>query len=605
MVIFMAILGFFISLYYLHTGFYYDDYYQQLAVSKKPEVRAFDQDKLIYSDVNGLYAIIDNNPERTRFLKDKGLVPWWTPDYTRVFFWRPLASLSLLIDYTCWPDHPWLMHMHNSILFFLLLLILGMVFRRIFPARYFAPLAALVFIVSGIMVMPVAWLANRHSLLAVGLGLTAFLFLDFYYHTKKIQFLCISSFFFLLTLLASEMGVAFLAFLFGYTLFLAKGSLKRKIISLLPFILILITWRIVYNGIGAGVIGSSSYIDPLASPDKFIAAFFLRIPFSLSRLFLSIPANAGSYLSEPALLVVVIILYLILAGLALFFSRYAKGCKYCYFWLSVILFSLVPLSASSPTDRQLIYPLIGMAGFIIQLLHLFMIRKDKIIYRKIISIIIFCIILGVNGVTGVIQIFTGPFTMAALTRFIDKFMDFGDDPGLSGQQLVIVYPPAIHFLYSLSIKRLFDDLPLPRSIGVLSAGIVPSTVIRTSKNRLLIKPDEGFYPPPEPLPILKNTPGYYIGLAYSLMRLERISVDTLYHPRIGEIITLPGITGEVTQLTDDNRIKAIEFTFTNHIDSGTYRFVYWDWSQQKYRPFRFPEVGEEIRFTSKGSPVYP
>ena len=102
----LALCAFIISLYYLNTGFYTDDYYQQLAVSRKTEIRAYAPGNLIYNPLQGLYSILDHNPDRSLFLKEKGLLPWWTPEQTLISFWRPLATFSLLLDYTLWPDNP-------------------------------------------------------------------------------------------------------------------------------------------------------------------------------------------------------------------------------------------------------------------------------------------------------------------------------------------------------------------------------------------------------------------------------------------------------------------------------------------------------------------
>ena len=225
--------------------------------------------------------------------------------------------------------------------------------------------------------------------------------------------------------------------------------------------------------------------------------------------------------------------------------------------------------------------------------------------RRIAAKLIFTLILGINLGTGIIGILLTPARMAAVSQIAGNFTDFGEEPEIATQQMVIVYPPAIHFFYNLSIRRLFDGQPMPPHIRVLSPGIVDVTLVRTDANSLHIKPAGGYYPPPQPLEMLKETPGYHINLVYSLIRLERITVDDSYTPQVGNTIRLTGVTIEITGLTKDGRIGEVLFTFSKPLEAPDYCFLYWDWKKQKYIPFMLPNIGEEVRFNSKGSPVTP
>jgi len=86
-----------------------------------------------------LFVFLD--PKTNQALMDLGVLPWWTLDTVRVSFWRPLAALSLWLDYQLWPESALLMHAHNLLWYAGLCLLAAVTYRRLMGRDISAGLA--------------------------------------------------------------------------------------------------------------------------------------------------------------------------------------------------------------------------------------------------------------------------------------------------------------------------------------------------------------------------------------------------------------------------------------------------------------------------------
>jgi len=129
--ILVAALAVLLTLSSLGVGWIADDYHHRL-VMKNPESRfAFVRSQL------DMFRFMEGDPERIREMMDTGILPWWTYPGIKGAFWRPLASLTHVVDYVLWPEHPLLMHA-QSILWFGLLAAVVAVLLRDRVARFWA-----------------------------------------------------------------------------------------------------------------------------------------------------------------------------------------------------------------------------------------------------------------------------------------------------------------------------------------------------------------------------------------------------------------------------------------------------------------------------------
>jgi hypothetical protein len=592
-ILLLPVVALVISLPFLSLGWMFDDSFFRFQMRNTVAVKEYLPEEFAYNPVRGFYSFVDKNPERTYFLKDRGLISWWGNDKTAIAFWRPLTSTLLALDLTLWPEQPLFLHIHNSIWFMALACAAILVLRKIIYPSWIAGIAGVVFVINSINLLPVAWISNRHALTAITLGMISFLFYIMSHREKKRRNLIVSSIFFVFSLLASEIGIITIGYLCAYTLFLSDNPLKKRIYQFIPFLIILVVWRVFYTIQGFGVYASQGYIDPLNSPLEFFSSMRLKIPFLCSSVLLNIPSDLFSYFSRDALPVTAFILFIIPCFI-MFLARRSMGKeKSFFFWVCSFLFTMVPLCTSIPVDRNLIPLSFCTAGLIASLFSCG--RQSSAQERKkkySFPVIFFWVFVGLKIAGCIAGLFFYHSVITHLGESFHKQMDFGDDPSLAYQDVIIIAPPTIHFNYAFSIARLVEGIPMPRHIRVLSPFSSDILLTRLSNTSIRITAEDGYYQPPRCYGNKKKVVSCYFNPAYSQKRMEQMLIDSSYTPVPGDTIRLSNILIQISGLTEDGRIKEVVFHFNSSLEDPRFRFITWDRENQMYVPFSLPGKGE-------------
>lgn len=92
-------------------------------------------------------------------------LPWWTSPEWKVRFFRPLASLTHWFDAVCWGRNPLAAHVTSLALFALVLVALRALYLAAGLSERVLPWALAVFAFDDGSLFPVAWIANRSTLL--------------------------------------------------------------------------------------------------------------------------------------------------------------------------------------------------------------------------------------------------------------------------------------------------------------------------------------------------------------------------------------------------------------------------------------------------------
>ncbi len=143
-VIFVA-LSIAVSLPAILSGFFNDDFY-------------FDNPLIKYNTPFEYYDFIVK-------MSDSGSWGWWATQNISIWFFRPLSSLTLYLDFEILGGHPLVAHLHSALWFVLLLIGAFKAMSVILPNRAL-PWAVAAYSVSMAHVMIIGWIAARHS--AVG-----------------------------------------------------------------------------------------------------------------------------------------------------------------------------------------------------------------------------------------------------------------------------------------------------------------------------------------------------------------------------------------------------------------------------------------------------
>ncbi|HEY9034233.1 MAG TPA: hypothetical protein VIN71_09865 [Pseudomonadales bacterium] len=344
----LVLLGLLLVLPSLWAGLYADDVGHQLLLANPGLLPAPDKPGLYQ-----LFSFIDNDPLRRQQQYAFGLLPWWTGSM-EVNFFRPLSELSHALDARLGLP-VWLMHAHNLLWYGVLLVLLALFYRQLLGEQRLAMLALLLFVVDATHGFTVAWIANRNALIAAVFLLLSVLALMRALRLGSPVFSCLSALAAVPCLLAGESGVALVAFVPAVFAWSRWQGRQPGISLLLPPLLVLLLWLLVYRYYGFGAHGSTGYYtDPLADPGHFLQVLPLRFFNGVAMQFNLLPLHLSGRGQLPlALLGVLIVLALLV------FVR-VSGWRPGAVLLALFLLCLLPVSAAVMQERNLLVA--GIAG---------------------------------------------------------------------------------------------------------------------------------------------------------------------------------------------------------------------------------------------------
>ena len=173
------------------------------------------------------------------------------------------------------------MHAHNLIWYLAVCAVVALLYRRLMGRTVASGLAILLFAVNIPHVNGVYSIASRSQLLATFFGI-----LTLWAHDKASRdqwkagnFL--GPIFLALSLFSAEAGIAIIGYLVAYVLFVDQGNWKDRLIRLIPCALVVVSWRLIYNGLGYGAWGSGFYLDPFREPLRFLFNIVEQVPILL------------------------------------------------------------------------------------------------------------------------------------------------------------------------------------------------------------------------------------------------------------------------------------------------------------------------------------
>lgn len=323
----------------------------------------------------GLFHFVTGDVAQNQALKATGELMWWTADELRLAFWRPLAEWTHGLDYRLWPDSPALMHLHNLLWLGALILLLARLYQALdtrSPAR--ARLGVLFFVLSGMHVSTVAWIAARNQLIAACFTVVCVGAFHAWRARGSARHGALALAAFALSLLSAEAGLATLGYLAAHVA--VHGAPRgvpqgwaRRLLALAPFLAMVVAWRLAYNAMGYGSAASGFYIDPAADPGRFLQALALRLPSLLVALIYCVPAPTLGLVDAPfqPLYAFGAACLALLAGLVAHAYGVWRNPVARFLALGAVL-ALVPLCACEPSDRLLLPSELGMSLVLAMLL---------------------------------------------------------------------------------------------------------------------------------------------------------------------------------------------------------------------------------------------
>jgi hypothetical protein len=237
-----------------------------------------------------LFNFADGTPADVHALRRLGSLPWWAPEDYRIAFLRPLSSLSWQLDRLLFGRHYGLYHAHSLLVFFGLVLSVSLLYRKLLSPVP-ALLASAIFALDDSHRFPLLWLSNRGGFYALLFGsLALHAHLAFRERGKPVYALacalCVS-----VGLAFGEWALPMLAYIAAYELLAARGSWRRRTLSLLPSVLPALLFLALRARLHYGARGSGAYVDPGVDPLRFAQLVLHRVPVFFADMFWNVPAE--------------------------------------------------------------------------------------------------------------------------------------------------------------------------------------------------------------------------------------------------------------------------------------------------------------------------
>jgi hypothetical protein len=572
--LYIALLAVILTLPSLNAGLLVDDYHHKLLMTgSNSPIRILDSPIDMFNFFNG-------DPERISELMDYGFLPWWTYDKIKGAFWRPLASITHWLDYTLWPDTPPLMHLQSLLWYGALVMAVAFLYRRFEAAPLIAGLAALLYAIDDAHGTPVGFLANRNALMATLFGVLAIIAHDKWRRNNWRFGILAGPVLLVASLLTAEAGISTCAYLAAYMFFIDRSSWHQRIISMIPYVSVVIVWRFLWTHLGYGMENVGVYVDPLSEPLRFAFALKDRAPFLLLGQ-LALPPSDITMMLPPWYSIPLWRGALIFLGfLAFVFTPLLRKDGTARFWAMGMLLSILPICATFPSDRLLTFVGIGAMGLVSQLLFVVFgetqYRPKPIFWRIPATILAVIFILAHLIIAPPALAFRAANPM--MPKKIIKKLSINKplDSSVRNQDLIIVNPPLAFVVMTSTVLWESDFQFMPRRLRVLTSSLLrPVKIYRPDSNTLVIQPEYGYYP----------------WVLDALFRHEK-------HPfSIGDRVELTDMTVEILELTGDNRPAKAAFTFAVPLEDPSLRWL--QYKDGSFVPFTPPAIGETVVLQSE------
>ena len=534
-----------------------------------------------------LFSFVHPTAPHAQQWSDLGFFPWFTEPEFSIAFCRPLAAASHLLDMRAWPDAVVLHHAHSLAWLALAVGLVTLLYRRIGGASAAMGLAALLFALEDAHALPAAWIANRNALLALTTGVAGLLVHLRWRRVGGVRRLLGALGLMAAALLCSEAALGAVAYLVAWQLTLDEGSWRARLLRIAPYAALVAAWRSAYQAMGYGVRGSGLYIDPGQQPLDFARALLERAPLLLAGQWLQAPLDAWVVLPTGRRALVASTAAVAVVGLALLLLPLLLRRRQARFWALGMVLSTVPLCATFPMDRLLVFTGLGAAPLLALLveeqgwLTATHTRPGPRVRRSFVALLL-VLHLPLAGVMLTVKAATA-MSVFVPTRALEAHFEAVED--LEARTVVMVNG---HDLLGLTmIYSLTETLGrTPRRLLQLGSVLTPLDVTRTDEHTLEL-----------------HQAGGLLGMAFdTLMR------DPRHGFAVGERIERPDAVFEILEVDPAGLPLRWQARFAEPLEDPSYHFV--RLVLGGVEPWEPPALGEQVRLalaahaiTAPGEPI--
>ncbi len=542
----------------LWSGLTLDDFAQRLIVQERTSTGFGRLD---------LFRLISPQADVRARMKELGMYAWWLGAQTKIDYWRPVAAITHVVDYSLWPRWAWLMHFENLLWYAALVVACGAFYRRFVSVPWVAGLATVLYAFDHTHAGPVAWIANRNAIMSTLLGVLSVLAHDGWRRQERRAFAFAAPVLLALALFSAESGMAIAGYTLAYALCLDRGTRLQRVLSVLPSAFVIVAWRVTYTALGHGIAYSGTMADPFVNPGLFAAFAAQSIPTQIASALFALQSDI--VMTEPWTLGVAALAAIALLGTASFaLSPWLKRDETARFFAAGMVLSALPLGASIPIDRYLFWVGLGAMGLVAKLAEAIADRGREESIGKLAQWLCGAALFG----HGVLSPLFFPFRAVGpplLQHDADRFAaTLPDTPDTARETVVVLNAPIEMMGAMLPILRIARHGVVPAHLYFLYAGTGDLTVSRVAGNALDVRSRAGWL--------------HDIG--------DRGSRATPF--RVGEVAELARMRAEVRELTPEGRPTDVLFSFPSDLEDPSLKFMVWGWHGLEGRAP--PPVGETM-----------
>lgn len=515
-----------------------------------------------------LFVFVRDDAASKAALCEHGFLSWWIADDYRLGFLRPLSSLGHAVDLWLWPNTAWAMYLVSIAWFVAMLLAARVVFRRILPAPA-AALALLVFALDDARGPVVGYISNRNALMMACFSFVAIALHDRWRRDRWRPGALLAPLMLALGLLAGEGAVAAVGYLVGHALAYER-SWRDRVRALAPAMVVTVVWAAVYRGLGYGSAGSGIYIDPGSETAAYLVVAPGRILALLGGQWFG-PWSDFWLAYPPVVMVVLGSFYAaVLWAIAVVVRRLADDLPSVVMFGVGMLLACVPLASTFPADRLLGFVGLGGAALLGALLCRWVASDapttgrmgDRFIGALVaVHLVLAPALLVVRSRSMV----TVRDALATLDRVVQR------DETIREREVVVVLAPNDGLSSYLTVTRIADGVPSPRSAHTLATSTGAVSYTRTGARTLELVAHDG----------LLTTP------------VERM-VRGSSRPFVGGEVAPLGRGGRatVTAVTDDGRPQRVRFDLASALEDP--RYAWFVWTREGFVTWQPPAIGQTV-----------
>jgi hypothetical protein len=488
-----------------------------------------------------LFTFVSGDPSQRGVLMEEGVFGWWMAPAFRMSFWRPLSSLTHVVDHELWPGSSLLAHAQSMLWFLALLAVLAALYRR-FHVPWVAHLALLLYAVDDARGWVLGWTANRNALVAATFGFAALLVHDRTRREGLRAGTWLAPALFAVALLGGESAIAVTGYLFAHALFVDTGPRARRLARLWPYAALSAAWLVAYKVLGYGTSGGSMYLNPLDEPVAYLRALAERLPVLLAAQVGLGVADIWLLLPPAVQAVSYALALLALVGFAALVAPLWRRLPTCRFWALGAVLSLPPACATFPMDRLLVFAGVG-AMAVVALVFTERLEGGPLAapragrtFATIAVSLLFLLHLVLAPLLLPLRVLTVGL-MAGMGARLEASIPA--DEAVRGRTLVILSSAAEMTTFPPWMQRRVRGVPAPRRMRVLATCFHELRVSRLDARTLRVRPGRGF-------------------LDNELLRMVR----GLSRPfRAGDEVLLSDMRVLVREVTTDGRPAEADFVF--------------------------------------------